>query len=61
MTFLVLALAMVAVTLVALYRRHRDNEYIEIDDADIWAVMPPPTPLAVRRDTAALRALTTAG
>jgi hypothetical protein len=44
MTLLVLVLAMVVVTLLALYRRHRDNEYIEIDDADIWAVMPPPPP-----------------
>jgi hypothetical protein len=46
MTLIVLALAMIAVTLLALYRRHRDDGYIELDDSDIWAVMPPPPPHA---------------
>jgi hypothetical protein len=46
MTFFILTLAMAAVAMLALRKRHSPDEVIELDESDIWADIPrqPPPP-----------------
>jgi hypothetical protein len=52
MTFFILTLAVAAVAVLALRKRHSADEVIELDESDIWADVPrqpPPPPPRVRR------------
>jgi hypothetical protein len=52
MTFFILTLAIAAVAVLALRKRHSPDEVIELDESDIWTDVrrtPPPPPPRGRR------------
>ena len=54
MTFFILTLAIAAVAVLALRKRHSPDEVIELDESDIWADVPRQPPPPPRRRAPAL-------